>query len=457
MQSKTERWIKEHEKDILESIRENVRIKSVEEPSDGEGAPFGKGVKMALENALETARKLGLKTSNLDGYAGCVDYGEGDEMLGIICHLDVVPEGEGWTYPPYGAEIAEGKLFGRGTMDDKGPAICAIYALAAVKEAGTELRRRVRIILGTNEETGWGCMNHYRKVERIPDISFSPDAEYPVVNSEKSIYHCDFSSSFKSRITVKGGTRANVVCGRCELFVPVDINEIQNKLAPVLEKGFTADLEAMGEGTRIIINGLDAHASTPEQGKNAMQAAFALLCSLPLEGEDERMAHILNCAFAFDMHGESMGLDVEDESGRLTLNPGVIDWDNNGIKQLSLDIRHPISLEQKTVLEHIEGALKEGDFKLISEKIQKGLYVSADSELVSRLLEVYEKRTGDRLEPLAIGGGTYARAFPNAVAFGCERPGVPVPIHMPDEFIEIGDIAFNANMIADAIIALASK
>lgn len=455
MQNYTEQWIKAHENDIIAAISENVRIKSVEEPPAGEGAPFGSGVKAALENALETARKLGLKTSNLDGYAGCVDYGEGEQMLGIICHLDVVPEGDGWTHQPYGAEIEDGKLYGRGTMDDKGPAICAIYALAAVKEAGIKLRRRVRIILGTNEETGWGCMDHYRRVETIPDMSFSPDAEYPVVNSEKNIYQCEFSSAFKSGVTLMGGTRANVVCGKCELFVPVDAAIVERNLPR--DKCVSASVEAVEGGAKVVIEGLAAHASTPEQGINAMQAAFALLCSLPLEQGDANMARLLNSAFKYDRHGESIGLDIEDESGRLTLNPGVIEWDGDGIKKLALDVRHPISVDKQTVVERIGDALKEGGFKLNFEKTQKGLFVSEQSELVSKLLDVYEKRTGERPKPLAIGGGTYARAFPNAVAFGCERPGKPVPIHMPDEFIEIEDISFNTNMIADAIAALAGE
>ena len=172
-----EQFIDNNKDALVRSVQEIVRFPSVEAPAAGPGAPFGEAVRGALENALNLGKSFGFETTNLDGYAGCIDYGCGEEMLGVVAHVDVVPEGEGWIHPPYAAEIADGRIYGRGTMDDKGPAVCAIYALAAIKAAGIPMRRRVRIILGTNEETGWGCMDHYRKVAEIPTLTFSPDAD----------------------------------------------------------------------------------------------------------------------------------------------------------------------------------------------------------------------------------------------------------------------------------------
>lgn len=449
-------YISEHKDELIESVRESIRFPSVEAPSAGEGAPFGEAVRDALEHALKLGEKFGFSTTNLDGYAGCIDYGEGDEMLGVVCHLDVVPEGEGWTHPPYAAEIADGRIYGRGAMDDKGPAICAIYALAAIKAANIPLRRRIRIILGTNEETGWGCMDHYRKVAEIPTMSFSPDADYPVVNSEKGIYHTTLRCKANTAVRINGGTRANVVCGKCNVFVPVDVETVEKHLEIFAEKGFEFKLTAVSGGTQIVIMGLDAHGSMPEMGRNAMQAAFALLTCLPLEGEDKRVIETLHDRFKFDMHGESIGLDKEDASGRLSLNPGVIAWDETGF-EISIDVRHPISLDVNEVRTRIEAALAGFEPVCVHEKQQDGHYIPADSELVSKLLKVYAERTGEYKEPLAIGGGTYARAFPNAVAFGCEQPGISGPVHMPDEFIGIDELMFNAHMIADAMIALASE
>ena len=297
MNNAIDNYIMAHKDELIESVRESVRFPSVEAAPAGEGAPFGAAVRDALEHALKLGESFGFKTTNLDGYAGCIDFGEGDEMLGVIGHLDVVPEGEGWIHPPYAAEIADGKIFGRGTMDDKGPAIASIYALAAVKAAGIPLRRRVRIILGTNEETGWGCMNHYREVAEIPTLSFSPDADYPVVNSEKGICHITVKCAAKTNVRINGGTRANVVCGKAKVFVPVDIIEVENKLSPILAKDFEVALTAVPGGTDILITGLDAHGSMPEMGKNAMQAAFALLNTLPLEGEDRKVIELLHNTF----------------------------------------------------------------------------------------------------------------------------------------------------------------
>ena len=417
-----------------------------------EGAPFGRAVDEALRHALATAEGLGLSTTNMEGYVGCIEHGEGEEMLGVICHMDVVPEGTGWEHPPYGAEIEDGIMYGRGTLDDKGPAMAAIYALAAIKEAGIPLRRRVRVILGTNEETGWGCMDYYRKHGEAPTLAFTPDGEYPVVNSEKGILHTTFEKKFESRIRMKAGTRPNVVAGRTEAFLPV----CECKVRAAVEKAglddFTFEINPAEGGTQLNVIGLDAHASTPELGRNSLQAAFAVIDLIGIEGEDGEMIARLHEAFGMGLHGEAMGLDVTDASGRLTLNPGVIDWDENGISALKIDVRHPISLSKEDVKAAETKAL---GMELVHEHAQHGLYVPADSELVSKLLAVYAERTGKYLPPLAIGGGTYARAFDNAVAFGCEIPGVPAPVHMPNEFISLDDLMFNAHMIADAILALA--
>ena len=456
MNKTVDSYIDSHKDEMVRSVQEIISFPSVEAAPAGEGAPFGTAVRDSLVSALKLSERLGLKTTNYDGYAGAIDYGEGKEMLGIICHVDVVPEGEGWTHPPYGGVIDNGKIYGRGTIDDKGPAICAIYGLAAVKAANIPLKRRVRIILGTNEETGWGGMHHYMKVAEIPTFSFTPDGEYPIVNSEKGIYHNTVRCNVKTNIRINGGTRPNVVCGKTRVFVPVEIAEIKKHTDEIAAKGFGTDFKEVPDGTEIVITGLDAHGSMPERGKNAMLAAFALLDKLPLTGEDKRVVSVLHDKYKFDVHGESIGLDSEDASGRLSLNPGVIKWDENGF-EISFDVRHPISMDYKKVKAGIMESLKELNPECITESKQDGHYIAPDTELVSKLLKVYEARSGKHGEPLAIGGGTYARAFPNAVAFGCSQDGISGPEHMPDEFIGVDEVVFNAKMIADAIIALAAE
>lgn len=436
---------------LVASLQESIRIPSTEGTPEP-GAPFGKAVREALDHALETGAKLGLRTTNMDGYIGCIELGEGEEMLGVICHLDVVPEGEGWKHPAYGAVIEDGLLYGRGTLDDKGPAYAAIYALAAIKEANIPLRRRVRIILGTNEETGWGCMDYYKEHGEAPTLAFTPDGNYPAVNSEKGILHTTFEKRFRSNISIKAGTRPNVVPGKTEVFVPVPAEKVNAAIEKAGLDKFGYEVRPLEAGTELTVIGLDAHASIPEDGLNSMQAAFTVLDLLGLPGEDGEMVSVMHKALGMGMHGENMGLDIEDASGRLTLNPGVIDWNGEGIVDFKIDVRHPTSLDKEEVKAKQEAAL---GMKVTHEHAQDGLFVPADSELVSKLMKVYEDRTGEHLEPLRIGGGTYARAFKNAVAFGPEIPGHPAPIHMPNEFISIEDLMFDAHMIADAMLALA--
>ena len=455
MNAIVDRWISDHKDEIVKALQESVRIPSVEGTAEA-GAPFGANVKRALDHALELGKGFGFETRDMDGYIGLIDHGEGEETLGIMCHLDVVPEGEGWDHPPYGAEIVDGNIVGRGTMDDKGPAISAIYALAAVKAAGLKMRRKVRIMLGCDEESGWGCMSHYYEHEKMPDMAFSPDADYPVVNSEKGIVHATFIRRFSSKLRLDAGTRPNVVCGKA--VASVMLNEA--RVLPIVnefraESGFECSCEPCGDGVRIEIIGLNAHASMPESGNNALQAMFDVLNRLGLEGEDGKLIEAIHKLLRMDMHGESLGLDLTDASGRMTLNPGVMHWDENGLAEFAIDMRVPSSRKAEDALNTVVKAFAPIGLELSGSSIQPGHYVSPDSELVSKLLHVYAQRSGEYLPPLAIGGGTYARAVENAVAFGCERPGVPALVHMPNESISIDDMMFNTCMIADAIIALA--
>lgn len=178
--------IEELKDDLIDSTAELVKIKSIEDEAK-EGKPYGEGVASALEKALEISEKLGFETVNVDGYVGYAEYGEGDEYVGVLGHLDLVPEGDGWKYPPYGAEIHDGKMYGRGTTDDKGPIMAALYGLKAIKESKLPLSKKVRILFGTNEETGSKEIEHYLEKEKPPVLGFTPDAEYPIIYAEKGI------------------------------------------------------------------------------------------------------------------------------------------------------------------------------------------------------------------------------------------------------------------------------
>lgn len=429
----TDNWIDERKDQIVESLRSIVRFRTPEAEAQ-EGAPFGPEVKACLEKTLGIASDLGLDAKDMDGYCGTVDAGEGDEMLGILAHLDVVPEGTGWHHDPYGAEIVDGKIYGRGTLDDKGPAIASIFALAAVKASGLGFKRKVRIILGCNEETNMGCIKHYLANGRIPELSFSPDGEYPLTNSEKSILHCTYKAKFNSHINMNVGEAPNVVPGQA-----------------------SCTLEGFGGIKTIEAEGKIAHASLPWEGKNALQALLLKLKEEDLRGMDRVCVDTLCDAFRDEYYGQSLGLDKEDESGRLTLNVGVMHWNSEGF-ELTLDLRCPVSLPECYIRERIELALAGTGGKIVYWNYKPGYSIPEDSEIVRKLLKVYIDRTGDtEAKPKRIGGGTYSRELPNAVSFGPEGYMCEASCHVADEFMSIDQLIMNAKMIADAITALACE
>ncbi len=456
MNPRIDAWLDERQDEIVGAVQKIIAIPSVKGDA-APGAPFGTDLKATLAHALSLAAEMGFETKDLDGYAGYAEFGEGEELLGLLCHLDVVPAGTGWTHPPFGGEVHDGKIYGRGTLDDKGPAIASLFAMAAVKAAGLPMKRRVRLILGCDEESGMECLAHYCRNAEIPAMSFSPDAEYPLVNSEKHCFVAYCKMPYGSSITIKAGERPNVVPGEAVATVPLPLGRILPIMEAYMEKseyGCAAEILSAGR-TQITVRGLSAHASMPDNGRNAFYALIALLNKLPLpEGDAKAVAAVME-AFNFERHGESFGLDRTDPSGRLTLNVGVIDWDEAGLNTLSVDIRAPISLGREELEAALNARLNPLGLAVSRATFSKGYRVPPESELVSKLLAVYEARTGEAAEPLAIGGGTYARELPNAVAFGCEIPGHPACVHMPDEYITIEDLMFNVHMLADAITALA--
>lgn len=441
--------------ELIAATQQVIRLRSVRGPA-APGAPFGKDIARCLEYVLELAASMGFSVKNLDGYAGVIDYGCGAaETLGVLCHLDVVPEGTGWTHEPFGGDLEDGRIWGRGALDDKGPTLSSLYALQAIKQAGLPLRRNVRIILGCDEETSWQCMQHYETVEPLPDLAFSPDADYPLIWFEKGLLQAIYTKQCPSRIRVTAGTLPNVVPGEARGNVPLQAEGIAPVAAAVeAETGCAVTLQPEDGGTAILVQGAAAHASTPALGNNAAAALLLLLSRLPL-GADSALAGELARRFCGSIRGEGVGIDRTDETGRTTLNLGILHWDEAGIQRLSLDVRCPLALTPDAALAALDGALHPLGFATVSTYKKTLHMVPRDSELVKTLLDVYERRAGERLEPLAVGGATYARTIKNAVAFGCERPGSANRIHMPDEHISVEDMMFNTYMLADAILALA--
>lgn len=393
----------ENIENIINSISEIVKIDS-SEGIPAQNAPFGKGPRAALDCFLNLAASFGFETKDYDGYAGEVIFGEGEEFA-ILVHLDVVPAGDGWKHAPFGGEIdrVNGRIWGRGTMDDKGPAVIALYALKALKDGGFKPAKKIKLIAGCNEESGWGCINYYTKHAHMPETGFSPDADFPVIYAEKGILHVKLRFPVKGDFSsLKGGGATNMVCSYCEVQAEENYDSL-NALNLTYSEG------------KVISCGKSAHGSTPWDGVNAIPPVLKYL------GLDDIEKLLFRDKF---------GLDLKDETGVLTLSPNVIEGGKNQIF-ITCDIRYPATFGQNDVLKAIE---KHGvEYEVLHA--QAPLYNDKDCTLIKTLCGVYNEVTGKHAEPVAIGGGTYARALKCGAAFGPEEAGEESTIHQPDEYI----------------------
>lgn len=407
----------------------------------------GEALHDALTAALTLANRLGFAdTQDLDGLCGTVDYGEGKETLGVLAHLDVVPAGEGWTWPPFGAEIHNGRIYARGVVDNKGPAVSALYALAAVREAGIKLTRRVRIILGCDEEIGWDCIARYKQTEPDPDLAFSPDADYPVVNAERGILQVRYEKKYPSALRIDCGTAANVIPGTASATLP----------KPALPFSLPPELTGSFEENTLTVTGRGGHASLPALAFNALQGLLQALVVQDLPPEDAKTVRALAVLLGMDQHGERMGIALTDDSGRLTLVPSILQADAEGMA-LEMDCRYPLSQTAEGLLATWDALFCEIGFSRTVTHGKAGHFVPEDSELVSGLLKVYTQYMERDARPLAIGGGTYARAFVGAVGFGPVPEGGASQCHMPDESMSLKELRTNTILLAEAICELAGE
>lgn len=421
----------------VRSIVEAVKIDSTES-AGMEGMPFGEGVHKALMLCLNKATECGFKSVNLDGYVGYSDYGKGD-MFGILGHVDVVPIGEGWSHEQ--GEIADGVLYGRGVMDDKGPMLLCLYAIKELIDEGYEPVKTIRMIWGADEESGWKCIEHYNKVAVMPSIGISPDADFPVIFAEKGIVHYTLvlPKISKSIIDIKGGMRVNMVPNQAIATLKLN-NEIK-QIIDNLPKEFVVNIEK-DELVVIEAKGVSAHGSHPDKGENAITKLLQYLSII-----DKNLLSVYQKLRS--INGESCELNIQDDvSGKLTLNIGLINLINDNY-EIELDIRYPISYEREFILEKLQKSIK--DANIIESMNHASLFVEKDSELVTTLMNAYTKVTGDNTEPISIGGGTYARALPLGVAFGPILPNKDSSIHEVDERASLEDLNVAYRIYKEAI------
>ena len=465
--AKIDARVMELKDELIRDIQKWVSIPSVSAGRDGD-KPFGPVVARMLDTALETARDYGFETRNIDYYAGDISMGSGEQTLGMLAHLDVVPAGEGWTHDPFGGEIADGKIFGRGTIDDKGPALCALYAMRAVRDAGVPLKDGVRLILGCDEEVGMSDMRYYASKLKMPDYGFSPDAEFPVINIEKGGVNVELSyrgaGENDAEIPVYklyAGERPNVVPAHAYAIVgteKVPCAEIEKKIAEhaaaVDQKLSVKDLG--GNRAEISAEGVLSHGSLPELGVNAASVLLIALKAIGAGAGVKPALDMMTACIGMEPDGASLNIKREDEiSHNLSCNLGILRWDGENFSA-TLDIRYPLCTNEVEILGNIACAVSKYGVHVRRIGGHTPHHVPADHKIVRGLMQVYNELTGDDAKPLAIGGGTYSRMMPNTVAFGVVFPGQEDCCHIADEYIDIERMMQATRIFAHAIAELAS-
>lgn len=463
MEQKIDELVKSYREDMIQSLEELVSIPSVINLENArEGAPFGMEIRSALDGLLKLAGELGFETRDYDGYAAAVDFGTEGKEVGILSHIDVVPPGNGWSKNPFVPEIVNGKMYGRGTIDDKGPLVASLYAMKAVKESGLPIRNHVRHIIGCDEETGHRCIKYYLTKEKGPDLGFSPDGMFSVIHAEKGILRFQIQTNRKLPdtkelcvIRIAGGTVVNAVPNIAEVWLGgpgEQLEEVQKEFQVKAAEG-SAKME--GDVLHLTFPGVSAHAMQPWLGENAILSMIRFLKEVPFGDRKTReYFQNLDTLFGDGWEGRNLGVACQDQlSGKLSMNLGILNVEGEKT-ELKVDVRCPVHIDLDTVWKTICLTCEKYGFRPEYWQKRPPLYVPKDARLVQILLDVYEDVTGKREEAITIGGGTYCRDVENFVSFGPVFPGEPELAHEADEFIDLDQLMECARLYAQALYRL---
>lgn len=441
-------YINSKEREMVGDLAELVAVPSVKgEPY--RAAVFGEEPRKALYKMKELCDRMGFKTTVYDEVILCADYGD-DPELGILAHLDVVPaQPENWASDPFVLTEKDGVLYGRGAIDDKGPAVAALWALNAVKELGIPLKKGVRLIFGTDEENGSEDLKIYKKHAAFPPKVFTPDGSFPVINIEKGMLRLKFSGNTGiNQMEFRGGNIPNAVADKAKTIMRrVSADKVRAAIPEDSEAKFT--VTERGDNVFISCDGKAAHASTPENGVNAVTALLSLMNKLT----NEPALQSLEKLFPFgETDGAALGLKCADESGALTCVLSELAIMPSGECEGTVDIRFPTCTDLETVKSKVGSLLESKKLKYDVILGEEPHIVSSDSEFVKQLLSVYEEVEGEKGRCIAIGGGTYVHNIEGGVAFGAERGDTDYHMHGDNEFITTEELLKDAVLYAHAII-----
>lgn len=416
-------YFDKHMDEILNSLKEIMSIDSTFQTPQ-KGMPFGEGSAKALKWGAEFGKKLGMNVKNFDNYAVSMDFKDGEPKLGILSHLDVVPAGDGWNYPPFDCTLDGDNIYGRGAIDDKGPSVAVLYAVKCIKDLNIPIKDNFRVIFGGNEEGGCQDIEYYEEREKFPPMVFTPDGTFPVLNCEKGMVHLTFFAYFKDEeiSSIKGGTVINAIPDICTVIA---------------------------NGKEYNYKGKAAHGSRPENGENAITKWLS-----DYNGENSRFSALKGLFPHGEFNGRSCGLGFSDAvSGEMTCALTMLEYDGEKLTG-GIDIRFPIDKTLKEISDIITNALNKAGMIVAETDGMEPHYVPESSPFVQTLLEVYSEVKGEKGKCIAEGGITYVHNTEGGVAFGAEFPDESNNMHGADEHISMETFKYNLNMYTNAIIKI---
>ncbi|MDD3113433.1 MAG: dipeptidase PepV [Candidatus Izemoplasmatales bacterium] len=448
-------WMPLAKKSLPEYIEKTTKILKIptlltKYDSSNVEAPFGENIRKALDCVLEMGKADGFTVKDIDHYAGVIEMGDGDETLAILGHLDVVPATGNWDDDPFSAVMKNNRIYARGSMDDKGPSMAAYLAMKMVRDAGIPLHKKVRLILGCDEESGMRCIERYLEKEGMPDLGFSPDAEFPLIHGEKGNTSFDITGQYQDALLLAftAGERYNIVPDYAEVSLSKDLKkEFQAYLKSHQYEGQAID-------NRLIIRGKSAHGAMPEDGINAIY----LMADFLKDHTKHPLIDFINRFLAFDVKGRKLGIDhVDAVMKELTLNVAIIQLDKEYYR-LGCNIRYPRGYDPIEGAKRISACASSCQSEYVFLEDSPVHFVDPNHPIVQTLYQAYQKYSGDEHSPvMTIGGGTYARHLKFGVAFGAQFPGSPDLVHKPNEYLDLDEMTTTMAIFAESIAKLAGS
>ncbi|MFD2044710.1 dipeptidase PepV [Ornithinibacillus salinisoli] len=454
------------ESDFIQDLSDLLAIPSIKQSNPKEGMTFGEDIQKALSFMLAKGEEEGLLTYQHDGLYGYIEFGpkEAKDYIAVLCHVDVVPASGKWTNPPFEPYVENNRIYARGAIDDKGPTMAAWYALKLLIKSEYPIKHRIRLIIGTNEESGMNCMKSYVANEPEALFGFAPDAQFPIIHAEKGQINLELSCKPKyAKDTInlesfQAGTRGNMVPDIASAVIKGKFTQEQlqriNQLEQIHEDVSMEQTDEHSFTIRTV--GVSAHGMEPFKGQNAAFSLASILLSLE-ELQFHPYLTFIQTYLKNDFYGQNLGIDFEDNiAGKLTVNAGILHYDLEKGGTIQLNIRCPIETPYEKTIDQLKALADQKGWFISNQRSTQPHYVHAEHDGIKALQVAYEKVTNNKATLLSTGGATYARFLTNGVAFGAVFPGKTNTAHQVDEYAELDDLKKATLIYAEALYRLAN-